>query len=116
MLGLLSDVADGLVDIVVVHRLDRLTRHMGDFSALMQDFECYGVALVSVTQSIDTSGPQGHLTLNLLTSFAQFEREMSAFFAPPTASMKPTLTFLTKKTHKTDLDTVKACFMIQLTS
>jgi hypothetical protein len=55
---LLSDVADGLVDIVVVHRLDRLSRHLGDFSALMQDFERHGVALVSVTQSIDTSGPQ----------------------------------------------------------
>ena len=74
---LLSDVADGLVDIVVVHRLDRLSRHMGDFSALMQDFERHGVALVSVTQSIDTSGPQGRLTLNLLTSFAQFEREIA---------------------------------------
>ena len=74
---LLSDVADGLVDIVVVHRLDRLTRHMGDFNALMQDFERHGVALVSVTQSIDTSGPQGRLTLNLLTSFAQFEREIA---------------------------------------
>ena len=74
---LLSDVADGLVDIVVVHRLDRLSRHMGDFNALMQDFERHGVALVSVTQSIDTSGPQGRLTLNLLTSFAQFEREMA---------------------------------------
>ena len=74
---LLSDVADGLVDIVVVHRLDRLSRHMGDFNALMQDFERHGVALVSVTQSIDTSGPQGRLTLNLLTSFAQFEREIA---------------------------------------
>jgi DNA invertase Pin-like site-specific DNA recombinase len=47
---LLSDVVDGLVDIVVVHRLDRLSSHMGDFSALMQDFERHGVALVSVTQ------------------------------------------------------------------
>jgi len=74
---LLSDMADGLVDIVVVHRLDRLSRHMGDFNALMQDFERHGVALVSVTQSIDTSGPQGRLTLNLLTSFAQFEREIA---------------------------------------
>lgn len=74
---LLLDVADGFVDIVVVHRLDRLSRHMGDFNALMQDFERHGVALVSVTQSIDTSGPQGRLTLNLLTSFAQFEREIA---------------------------------------
>ena len=63
-------MAEGLVDIVVVHRLDRLSRHMGDFSSLMQDFERHGVALVSVTQSINTSGPQGRLTLNLLTSFA----------------------------------------------
>jgi DNA invertase Pin-like site-specific DNA recombinase len=74
---LLQDVADGLVDMVVVHRLDRLSRHMGDFTGLMQTFERHGVALVSVTQSIDTSGPQGRLTLNLLTSFAQFEREMT---------------------------------------
>lgn len=74
---LLSDVADGLVDIVVVHRLDRLSRYMVDFSKLMQSFERFGVALVSVTQSIDTSGPLGRLTLNLLTSFAQFEREIA---------------------------------------
>ena len=56
-------MADGLLDIVVVHRLDRLSRHLGDFNALMQDFERHSVALVSVTQSIDTSVPQGRLTL-----------------------------------------------------
>jgi len=74
---LLSDVAAGLVDIVVVHRLDRLSRAIRDFTKLMHDFDNQGVALVSVTQSIDTSCPQGRLTLNLLTTFAQFEREIA---------------------------------------
>ena len=74
---LLSDVVDGLVDIVVVHRLDRLSRHLGDFNALMHDFERHGVPLVSGTQSNDTSSPQGRLMLNVLLSFAQFEREVT---------------------------------------
>ena len=74
--ALLRDVQAGLVDILVVHRLDRLSRHLGDLQTLMSIFEQHGVALVSVTQSIDTSSVQGHLVLNLLTSFAQFEREL----------------------------------------
>jgi site-specific DNA recombinase len=60
----------------MVHRLDRLSRHLGDLQTLMSIFEQHGVALVSVTQSIDTSSVQGRLVLNLLTSFAQFEREL----------------------------------------
>ena len=76
MQALLRDVQAGLVDIVVVHRLDRLSRHLGDLQTLMSIFEQHGVALVSVTQSIDTSSVQGRLVLNLLTSFAQFEREL----------------------------------------
>lgn len=76
MQSLLKDVRAGLIDIVVVHRLDRLSRHLGDLQTLMSIFEQHGVALVSVTQSIDTSSVQGRLVLNLLTSFAEFEREL----------------------------------------
>ncbi len=73
---LLADVCDRRVDVVVVHRLDRLTRHLGDLQKLMELFEQHGVALVSVTQSLDTTDLHGRLALNLLTSFAQFEREL----------------------------------------
>jgi site-specific DNA recombinase len=76
MQALLQDVQAGLIDIVVVHRLDRLSRHLGDLQILMSVFEQHGVALVSVTQSLDTSSVQGRLVLNLLTSFAQFERDL----------------------------------------
>jgi DNA invertase Pin-like site-specific DNA recombinase len=65
-----------LIDVVVVHQLDRLTRHLGDLQEIMAIFEQHDVALVCVIQSLDTSNPQGRLTLNLLTSFAQFEREL----------------------------------------
>jgi site-specific DNA recombinase len=74
--SLLSDICSGLVDIVVVHRLDRLTRHLGDLQTLMTQFEQHGVSLVSVTQSMNTSDHHGRLTLNLLTSFAEFERAL----------------------------------------
>jgi DNA invertase Pin-like site-specific DNA recombinase len=73
---LLDDVQSGLVDVVVVHRLDRLTRHVGDMQTLMSVFEQHGVALVCVTQSLDTSSSHGRLALHLWTSFAQFEREL----------------------------------------
>ncbi len=74
--GLLADVSTGRIDVVVVHRLDRLTRHLGDLQKLMALFEHHGVALVSVTQSLNTTDLHGRLALNLLTSFAQFEREL----------------------------------------
>lgn len=74
--GLLADVSTGRIEVVVVHRLDRLTRHLGDLQKLMELFEHHGVALVSVTQSLDTTDLHGRLALNLLTSFAQFEREL----------------------------------------
>ena len=74
---LLDDVQSGLVDVVVVHRLDRLTRHVGDMQTLMSVFEQHGVALVCVTQSLDTSSSHGRLALHLWTSFAQFEREVT---------------------------------------
>lgn len=73
---LLDDVQSGLVDVVVVHRLDRLTRHVGDMQTLMSVFEQHGVALVCVTLSLDTSSSHVRLALHLWTSFAQFEREL----------------------------------------
>ncbi len=74
--GLMADVSTGRIEVVVVHRLDRLTRHLGDLQKLMELFEHHGIALVSVTQSLDTTDLHGRLALNLLTSFAQFEREL----------------------------------------
>ena len=74
--SLLEDIRCGLVDIVVVHRLDRLTRHLRDLQELVTIFEHHAVALVCVTQSIDTANSHGRLAINLLTSFAQFEREL----------------------------------------
>lgn len=76
MMSLMADIEQGRVDIVVVHRLDRLTRYMGDLQRLLDLFGRHGVGLVSVTQSLDTTHQQGRLVINLLTSFAQFEREL----------------------------------------
>jgi DNA invertase Pin-like site-specific DNA recombinase len=75
---LLSDIESNLIDVVLVYRLDRLSRHTPDLSRLMVTFERRGVALGSVTQPINTAEPQGILALHLLTSFAQFEREQAA--------------------------------------
>lgn len=74
--SLMADIEHGRVDVVVVHRLDRLTRYMADLQRLLDLFERHGVGLVSVTQSLDTTHQQGRLVINLLTSFAQFEREL----------------------------------------
>ncbi|NBP39952.1 MAG: recombinase family protein [Betaproteobacteria bacterium] len=73
---LLEDVRHGLIDVVVVHRFDRLTRHVGDLQTLLTLFEQHGVAVASVTEFINSDTQYGRLTLNLLTSFAQFEREL----------------------------------------
>ncbi|MFL0798206.1 MAG: recombinase family protein [Cellvibrionaceae bacterium] len=76
--ALLSDIKLGLVDVVVVvvHRLDRLTRNLSDFQQIMAELNAHNVPLVSVTQQIDMSHHTGRLTTNILTSFAEFEREM----------------------------------------
>lgn len=74
--SLISDIEHGRIDVVVVHRLDRLTRHTGDLQRMMDLFERHNVALVSVTESLHTAHPTGRLIINLLTSFAQFEREL----------------------------------------
>ena len=75
---LLADIEAGLVDTVVVYKIDRLSRSLGDFTDLSKLFERHGVAFVSVTQQIDTSNAAGRMMLNVLMSFAQFEREMTS--------------------------------------
>lgn len=76
--NLLSDVKSGRVDIIVVYKIDRLTRLLMDFAKLVEVFDEHAVTFVSVTQSFNTTTSMGRLTLNVLLSFAQFEREVSA--------------------------------------
>ncbi len=73
---LLADIDDGLIDVVVVYKIDRLSRALMDFSKLVEVFDRNGVTFVSVTQSFNTTTSMGRLTLNILLSFAQFEREV----------------------------------------
>ena len=75
---LLSEIEDGLVDVVVVYKIDRLSRSLMDFSKLVEVFDRNNVTFVSVTQSFNTTTSMGRLTLNILLSFAQFEREVTA--------------------------------------
>ncbi len=73
---LLDDLERGAVDMVVVYKVDRLSRSLLDFARLMERFDKKGVGFVSVTQNFDTSSSMGRLVLNILLSFAQFEREL----------------------------------------
>jgi site-specific DNA recombinase len=73
---LMADIKAGKVHIVVVYKIDRLTRALMDFSKLVEVFDQYGVTFVSITQSFNTTTSMGRLTLNVLLSFAQFEREV----------------------------------------
>lgn len=75
---LLGDIGAGRIDIVVVYKVDRLTRSLLDFSRLVEAFDKAGTSFVSVTQSFNTTTSMGRLTLNMLLSFAQFEREVTA--------------------------------------
>lgn len=75
---LLQDIEDGLVDVVVVYKIDRLSRSLADFAKLVEVFDRNEVTFVSVTQSFNTTTSMGRLTLNILLSFAQFEREVTA--------------------------------------
>ena len=75
---LLAEVAAGRVDIIVVYKVDRLTRSLFDFAKLVETFDTAGTSFVSVTQSFNTTTSMGRLTLNMLLSFAQFEREVTA--------------------------------------
>lgn len=76
--ALLADIASGRIDNVVVYKVDRLTRSLLDFAKLVEAFDKAGVSFVSVTQSFNTTTSMGRLTLNMLLSFAQFEREVTA--------------------------------------
>src|SRR6266508_3027641 len=75
---LLADIAANLIDVVVVYKVDRLTRSLTDFAKLVEIFEAQGVSFVSVTQQFNTTTSMGRLTLNVLLSFAQFEREVTS--------------------------------------
>ncbi len=74
---LLADIEAGRVDVVVVYKIDRLSRSLGDFARMVDCFDAYGVTFVSVTQQFNTTTSMGRLTLNILLSFAQFEREVT---------------------------------------
>lgn len=73
---LLSDIKAGLIDCVIVYKVDRLSRSLHDFGKIVELFDKYDVSFVSVTQHFNTTNSMGRLTLNILLSFAQFEREM----------------------------------------
>lgn len=75
---LLADIDAGRIDMIVVYKIDRLTRSLSDFSKLVDRLEKAGASFVSVTQQFNTSTSMGRLTLNVLLSFAQFEREVTA--------------------------------------
>ncbi|WP_109796106.1 recombinase family protein [Minwuia thermotolerans] len=76
--SLLDDIRAGRIDTVVVYKVDRLTRSLADFAKIVELFEGQGVSFVSVTQQFNTTTSMGRLTLNVLLSFAQFEREVTA--------------------------------------
>src|SRR5205814_2034392 len=75
---LLDEVRAGKVDVMVVYKVDRLTRSLADFAKLVELFAAHGVSFVSVTQQFNTTTSTGRLTLNILLSFAQFEREVTS--------------------------------------
>jgi site-specific DNA recombinase len=74
---LLGDIQSHLIDVVVVYKVDRLTRSLADFAKIVEIFDAAGVSFVSVTQQFNTTTSMGRLTLNVLLSFAQFEREVT---------------------------------------
>ena len=76
--ALMRDIDRGLVDVIVVYKVDRLTRSLADFAKIVERFDKRGVSFVSVTQAFNTTSSMGRLTLNVLLSFAQFEREVTS--------------------------------------
>lgn len=74
---LLADISAGKIDTVIVYKVDRLTRSLSDFARIVESFDSQGVSFVSVTQQFNTTSSMGRLTLNVLLSFAQFEREVT---------------------------------------
>ena len=75
---LLADIEAGKVDVIVVYKIDRLTRSLADFAKLVEAFDAKSISFVAVTQQFNTTTSMGRLTLNVLLSFAQFERELSS--------------------------------------
>ena len=75
---MLADIESGKVDVVVVYKIDRLTRSLADFAKLVEAFDAKSISFVAVTQQFSTTTSMGRLTLNVLLSFAQFERELSS--------------------------------------
>jgi DNA invertase Pin-like site-specific DNA recombinase len=75
--ALMADIRSGLIDVVVVYKVDRLTRSLADFARIVELFDEHKVSFVSVTQAFNTTTSMGRLTLNVLLSFAQFEREVT---------------------------------------
>jgi DNA invertase Pin-like site-specific DNA recombinase len=75
---LLRDIDAGRVDVIVVYKIDRLTRSLADFAKLVEAFDAKSISFVAVTQQFNTTSSMGRLTLNVLLSFAQFERELSS--------------------------------------
>src|SRR5438034_4179689 len=74
---LVADIRGGRIDIIVVYKVDRLTRSLADFARLVEIFDAQGASFVPVTQQFNTTSSMGRLTLNVLLSFAQFEREVT---------------------------------------
>ena len=74
---LLADIGQGLIDVVVVYKVDRLTRSLADFAKMVEVFDAHGVSFVAVTQQFNTTTSMGRLTLNVRLSFAQFKREVT---------------------------------------
>src|SRR5213082_605046 len=75
---LLDDIRARKIDVIVVYKVDRLTRSLADFAKLVELFDAHGVSFVFVTQQFNTTSSMGRLTLNVLLSFAQFEREVTS--------------------------------------
>ena len=75
---LLEDIRSRKIDVIVVYKVDRLTRSLADFAKLVELFDAHDVSFVSVTQQFNTTTSMGRLTLNVLLSFAQFEREVTS--------------------------------------
>jgi DNA invertase Pin-like site-specific DNA recombinase len=75
--ALMADIGKGQIDVVVVYKVDRLTRSLADFARIVELFDAKGISFVSITQAFNTTTSMGRLTLNVLLSFAQFEREVT---------------------------------------
>ena len=74
---LLANISDGLIDVVVVYKVDRLTRSLADFAKMVEQFDARGISFLAVTQQFNTTTSMGRLPLNVLLSFAQFERQVT---------------------------------------